>query len=132
VRNTVYAALTVVAIVAIGATGCSHLRNPSSPGELSWQEEFNLSKRTLLPTGRNTYFVLEPGFQLVLEGGNEKVAVTVLDETREVDGVVTRVVEEREWKDGRLIEVSRNFKGRLLLWRRGRHDPRWTGGQSQW
>jgi hypothetical protein len=33
----------------------------------------------------------------------------VLDETREVDGVETRVVEEREWRRDELIEVSRNF-----------------------
>jgi hypothetical protein len=35
--------------------------------------------------------------------------ITVLDETLEVDGVETRVVEEREWRSGDLIEVSRNF-----------------------
>ena len=63
----------------------------------------------LEPTGRNTYFVLEPGFQLVLEGGGGKLAITVLDETRTVAGVTTRVVEEREWKDDELFEVSRNF-----------------------
>jgi hypothetical protein len=35
--------------------------------------------------------------------------ITVLDETEMVDGVTTRVVEERESVDGKLIEVSRNF-----------------------
>jgi len=79
------------------------------------QEDFGLSGRTLLPSGRNPYFILEPGFQLVLEKeGNlfsqaEKLIVTVLDEIKEVDGVTTRVVEEREWKSGNLVEVSRNF-----------------------
>ena len=52
---------------------------------------------------------MEPGFQLVLEGGNEKVTITVLDETIKVDDVLTRIVEEREWKNGNLVEVSRNF-----------------------
>jgi hypothetical protein len=33
----------------------------------------------------------------------------VLAETRKVNGVETRVVEERETKDGALVEVSRNF-----------------------
>ena len=33
----------------------------------------------------------------------------MLDETREVDGVTTRVVEERETEGGQIIEVSRNF-----------------------
>jgi hypothetical protein len=39
----------------------------------------------------------------------EELAITVLDETKTVNGIITRVVEEREWKNGELIEVSRNF-----------------------
>lgn len=35
--------------------------------------------------------------------------ITVLDETVEVDGIQTRMVEERESKDGEPIEFSRNF-----------------------
>ena len=59
--------------------------------------------------GTNPYFVLKPGYVLVLEGGKEKLTITVLDETRIVAGVETRVVEEREAKEGKLVEVSRNF-----------------------
>ena len=44
-----------------------------------------------------------------MESATEKLAITVLDETKEVDGVTTRVVEEREWRNEELIEVSRNF-----------------------
>src|SRR4030095_6201749 len=44
-----------------------------------------------------------------LEGGNEQLTITVLDETKKVDGVETRVVEERETKNGKLGEVSRNY-----------------------
>ena len=82
---------------------------PSSGSKSSFQEEFNLAECTLGPTGSNEYFILDPGFQIVLEGGNEKVIITVLDETILVDGVETRVVEEREWKNEELIETSRNF-----------------------
>ncbi len=39
----------------------------------------------------------------------EEATITVLDETEMVDGVLTRVVEERERVDGNLDEVSRNF-----------------------
>jgi len=60
-------------------------------------------------TGSNPYFILEPGFRLVLEGGTEVLVITVLDEIIEVDGIQTRVVEERESKDGELTEISRNF-----------------------
>jgi hypothetical protein len=75
----------------------------------AWQEEFNLSSCNLQTKGRNEYFVLEPGFRLELEGDGEKLHITVLDETKKIAGVETRVVEEREWKDGELYEVSRNF-----------------------
>ncbi|MCB9897841.1 MAG: hypothetical protein H6825_07555 [Planctomycetes bacterium] len=63
--------------------------------------------------GRHPWFVLEPGWQLVLEGEEDgepvRLTITVLDDTRVVDGVETRVVEERETEDGELVEVSRNF-----------------------
>jgi hypothetical protein len=74
-----------------------------------WQQEFGIAKCNLLATGRNEYFILEPGYQLVLEGGDTKLQITVLDETKLVDGVTTRVVEEREWKDGKLYEVAKNY-----------------------
>ena len=75
----------------------------------SWTVEFGVEKGELSATGRNLYFILEPGHQMVFEEGNERLVVTVLDETKTVDGVETRVVEERETKDGKLAEVSRNF-----------------------
>lgn len=118
-RNPIHAVHPVFALaVAILATGCG---TPSSDffTDLSWKQEFGISECALEPTGRNQYFILEPGFQLVLESSNKKVAITVLDETKSISGVVdetktsttvtTRVVEEREWKDDELIEVSRNF-----------------------
>lgn len=77
--------------------------------ETAWQEDFDLSACTHRTTGRNRYFVLEPGYQIVLASESEQVFVTVLDETVEVDGIATRVVEEKEYEDGRLKEVSRNF-----------------------
>lgn len=75
----------------------------------SWQEDFGISERTLLSEGRNDYFILEVGFQLTLESPTEKLVVTVLDETKKIDGIITRVVEEKEWRNGELIEISRNF-----------------------
>src|SRR5262249_7417449 len=63
----------------------------------------------LSATGNNPYFILEPGYQLILEGGRERLTITVLEETKKVAGVETRVVEEQETKDGKLTEVSRNY-----------------------
>jgi hypothetical protein len=74
-----------------------------------WTNDFSAEKHGLTNTGRNPYFILEPGYQLEFEGDGERVVKTVLDETKVVDGVECRVVEEREWKGGKLIEVSRNY-----------------------
>jgi hypothetical protein len=61
----------------------------------------------------NPYFPLPEERVSILEGDDEGVAVrlqiTVLDRTEKVAGVKTRVVEEREWEDDELIEVSQNF-----------------------
>lgn len=59
------------------------------------------------------FFPLEPGSQSTLEGEEDgatiRVVITVLDETEDVAGVTTQVVEERETEDGDLVEISRNF-----------------------
>lgn len=97
-------------ILAVVAALASSTAWPQVTGtDPSWRQEFDMSSCTLATAGRNPYFVLEPGFRLVLEGGNTKVQITVLDETRVVNGVVTRVVEEREWKRGELYEVAKNY-----------------------
>ncbi|UCG58824.1 MAG: hypothetical protein JSU70_04785 [Phycisphaerales bacterium] len=79
----------------------------------TFQDSFDLESRNLLPTGRNKYFILEPGYQLVLEGKEGehtvKLTITVLGETKKIAGVKTRVMEERETVDGKLVEISRNF-----------------------
>lgn len=57
----------------------------------------------------NPYFPLPVGQQIVLEGGGLLVRITSLDEVRTVAGVETRVLEEYEEIDGRVVEISRNF-----------------------
>jgi len=74
-----------------------------------WTRQFPVEARELSATGRNPYFILEPGYQLTLEDGNERLVITVLAETKIIDGVETRVVEERETKGGALVEISRNY-----------------------
>lgn len=81
--------------------------------EPQFVDTFNPEDYEFSSTGRNPYFILEPGFTLVLEGEEDgegiELIITVLDETIEVDGVECRIVEERESEGGELIEVSRNF-----------------------
>ena len=110
-----FALMTIsAASILLAACVSSSGENPSfqdQPGPISkeWQDQFAIEDCDLAAVGSSDFFILEPGFQLVLEGGNEKLAITVLDETIEIDGTQTRVVEEREWRNGELIEVSRNF-----------------------
>lgn len=75
----------------------------------SWTRDFAFDPADLASVGRNPYFVLEPGYTLALESGAERLTIRVLDETRRIGDIETRVVEERETKAGRLVEVSRNF-----------------------
>lgn len=78
-----------------------------------YTDEFFLDDCDFTSTGANQFFILEPGYQLSFAGeedGEEvELVITVLDETKGVDGVETRVVEERESVDGELVEVSRNY-----------------------
>jgi hypothetical protein len=75
----------------------------------TWTTFFDIENRTFASTGRNRFFILEPGYRIVLESSREKVVITVLDETIRIGGIEARIVEEREEKNGKLVEVSRNF-----------------------
>jgi hypothetical protein len=77
--------------------------------EPMWTDDFSIAKADLAPTGSNPYFILEPGYQLVLKDGEDTLTITVLNETEVVDGAETRVVEEKEVVGGRVAEVSRNY-----------------------
>lgn len=74
-----------------------------------WEDTFSVDKNDFSSVGSNPYFSLVPGTKLEYEGGDTRLVVTVLDRTKAVDGVQTRIIEEREYEDGKVIEVSRNF-----------------------
>ena len=90
--------------------------------------DFRIEDCTWKSRGRvNPHFLLRPGFQLALEGEEEddegelveiSAEITVLRQIERITfvsargetlTVKTRVVEEREWEDGELVEVSRNW-----------------------
>lgn len=80
----------------------------TKPGQ--FKDTFKVNPTHFASTGKNTYFILEPGYVLKFKGPkNTELTVTVLDETKTINGVETRVVEERETKDGQLAEVSLNW-----------------------
>jgi hypothetical protein len=78
-----------------------------------WMSSFDLEKCDFVSTGENSYFILKPGYQVTLEGeedGEElQLVITVLNETKIVNGIETRVVEEKETEGGNLVEISRNY-----------------------
>jgi hypothetical protein len=88
--------LGVVAITT--AAAASH-----SGGSKQWTKEFLEAPCAWSANGTSAYFVLQPGYQQVLEGRDGK------DKVHLVNGVETRVIEERESANGELVEISRNF-----------------------
>jgi len=99
------------AIIVMALPLAFYADRQKTPGD--WQRAFNLGAAELATVGENPYFILKPGSQLMLEGQESgktvRLVVTVLDETKIVGGIETRVVEERESENGALVEVSRNF-----------------------
>lgn len=64
----------------------------------------------------NPFFPLVAGSQSILEGVDDEgteimIVITVMDETEEVAGVTTRIVEEDEFEDGERVETSWNYYG---------------------
>lgn len=102
--------LPVVLVVLVSFFALPSLLCAHQPG---FTDSFMLDKCAFNATGRNPYFILEPGYQLILEGTEKKelvrLEITVLDETKTVNGVEIRVVEEAEYRDSQLVELSRNY-----------------------
>jgi hypothetical protein len=94
----------LLALAAVLGVGCPWNQPP-------WQDTFPVDKANLESTGTNPYFIsLDPGHRLIYEAaGGATLTVTTLDETKLVDGVTTRVIEEREEANGELTEISRNY-----------------------
>ncbi len=110
-------------IMAAALFGLSCSQAIAADDDFRYTSDFRLEECTFETVGVNPYFVLTPGFQLVLEGQSKddsgdletlRVVVSVLDQTQEITlpgigTIQTRVVEEREFGDDELDEVSRNF-----------------------
>jgi hypothetical protein len=81
--------------------------------ERKFTDTFGVDKAELSSVGTNRFLILAPGYYAVLEGmehgQSTTLTITVLNETKVVDGVETRVVEERELTEGLPVEVSRNY-----------------------
>lgn len=100
---------------------------PAAFAEEDFTDQFPIASCKFRASGGNDYFSLNVGYQLYLTNATcvaagecdelEEVWMTVLNDTRKIefehDGqlieVKARVVEEREFEDGEIDEVSRNF-----------------------
>jgi len=93
--------------------GSRDKEDEENEGAKLFTTSFMTENCTFSSTGTNPFFMLEPGYQLVFSGKEDgepaELIITVLNETKMVDGTETRVVEERESANGELAEVSRNF-----------------------
>ena len=105
-KTIVISAAFLASVFAL-ALAANKIEETESPN--TWQTVFDVNRADLADTGRNEYFILEPGYQLYYADGKETLMITVLNETKVVDGIKTRVVEEREAKNGQLTEVSKNY-----------------------
>jgi hypothetical protein len=138
--------LIPVGFVALLCTAGLAAQGNTRNSDAAWTRSFNVEPAELVSTGKNPYFVLEPGATLTLSGGQEQLVVTVLNETRTIDGIETRVVEERETNGGALVEVSRNyfaisrrtnsvfyFGEEVDIYKNGQitgHEGAWVSGQN--
>jgi uncharacterized membrane protein YkoI len=101
--------------VELDPTGKDLKEEGKGKEEDGFTKDFSLEKielsgvGQLSSVGRNPYFILEPGYYLVLEKGDIQLTITVLDETKKVDGVECRVVVENETKGGKEVEKSKNY-----------------------
>jgi len=78
-------------------------------GADGYRRDFGVLKADLKPAGRSGYFDLTPGAVSTFREGSTTLTISVLDQTTVVDGVTTRIVEEREEKNGAPAEISRNY-----------------------
>jgi hypothetical protein len=80
----------------------------------------------------NPYFPLEPGVMTVFEGGDERVEVTVTDQTRVILGITATVITDQVFVGGELIEdtvdwyATDNFGN---VWYLGEETAEYENGQ---
>jgi hypothetical protein len=110
--KTIQMIFAACSIICSGAFVAS-AQQPTGDNPKPFTEVLMQDNCTFATTGRNTYSILEPGYQMVYQGmdGNDKVdlIITVTNQTRKIGNVETRMVTEDESVNGSLIEKSRNF-----------------------
>src|SRR5208282_1751062 len=115
-----------------------------------WEKISQLDLKNLATIGKNPYFNLEPGYRLRYTNGEATRTMTVRRMTKVIDGVQTRVVEEKVEQHGQPTKITWRYyaidkatsalycfgvhtqlyyKGRLMShrgWRSGEHGAMFT------
>jgi hypothetical protein len=114
----------LIALLPWFSPGCTHFSKQASTesesadaearrgeeSEATWKEDFSVNKATLAPTGKNPCITIQPGRVLKLRNREgDTLTVTILNDTKVVDGVRCGILEERETKNGQLVEISHNY-----------------------
>jgi hypothetical protein len=101
---------------SLTSTGVNYAAAGAKTPDEKYTSSFNLENCTFSSTGKNPYFILEPGYQLVFEGqgdeGPVNVTSLVLNETKNFgDGIVARAVEEKtiDAETGDLLELTNDY-----------------------
>lgn len=105
-------------LIVVGSLGISviqpcYSQKADTQGKTHWTDSFEIEQCQFTASGENTYFILKPSHSLILEGIDGKdtttLVITVMNETITISGVETRIVEERETVNGRVVEISKNY-----------------------
>lgn len=106
--------VSAVIFVCVGLFG-SRISAQNAP---QFTSEFRFGDCNFLTRGNNPYFILQPEYQLLLEGEENgetaRLLVTVLPRIKRISvpnlgTVTTRVVQEQHYEGGELVELSKNY-----------------------
>jgi len=142
--------LKAAALIALGIASTGPALLAATKETKAWTDRFDVAACRWSSQGRNDYFILEPGYQQVLEGREGKelthLVITVLPETKKLGDMEARIVEERESVNGEVVEISRNlyalcgpgndvfyFGEDVDMFEKGKlsgHEGAWTAGSS--
>jgi len=103
----------IKSVIVDGETGEIAGKHPKTSEAKAFTDQFPVDEADLASTGRNRFMILEPGYFQIFEGKEEgkevKIHITVLAETKKFGAVECRVLEDKVWEDGQLVEVARDY-----------------------
>jgi hypothetical protein len=104
-------------VLVDGATGqilakAESAKKEQAP-ERAFTDYFPVEASEWATTGKNPFFILEPGYFTILEGKEDgkdvRLESNVTSETKKIAGVECRVVVEKAFENGQLKEVARDY-----------------------